>query len=107
MKETDGSWNYSHIIALLCETDVFVDDAIVIYPNPLPVDHTLFVSLPAQGEYALTIYDVTGKRVYHRQENIITNRITRAYNLMLSPGTYMIDIQGEKTYETYKLIVVQ
>lgn len=95
--DIDGSFEYSNIVALNFETNVYIS----IYPNPSNGFITIESnSLPVSN---VSLYDVTGK-VVSELSNINTVKSQLDVST-LSEGVYWLHVNSEQQVKTYKILV--
>ncbi|MFW5872693.1 MAG: T9SS type A sorting domain-containing protein [bacterium] len=75
--------------------------SILLYPNPFNKSATLSFDNPKGAKFFLKIYDISGKLV--RSEKLSSSQYSIQRN-GLSPGYYMIELKGDKTYRGNMII---
>lgn len=77
-----------------------------LYPNPTAGDATLDFELPADQDYRLMVYDLSGRVVLHRE-----GQGTGGWNSLpiamgnVAPGVYMLTVYSDKLIGTKRLII--
>jgi hypothetical protein len=85
--------------------DEWHGNSVSIYPNPL-TDGTNLILTGLEGDVSISIFDVSGKLVWNKQLQNITNQTSIAdFRNGLSAGLFSIQIQSEKGRLTKKLVV--
>lgn len=77
--------------------DIVSDSKIVVYPNPVKFNNVFFINYnPKDSDKELTIFDVTGMRVYSKK---ITSggSIKINENGQFNPGMYIVKIGNQQT----------
>ena len=105
LKQTDfdGKCTYSEI------KSVFFGKAGLysVFPNPVNSSSEFFVNVPANGEYSVSIFEITGKIVYKQIYTVNENKEIdlQPENLSLGSGMYHIKVMGPDESFTQKLII--
>ncbi|MBP9153164.1 MAG: T9SS type A sorting domain-containing protein, partial [Flavobacteriales bacterium] len=85
--------------------DEWHGNSVSIYPNPLTEGANLVMS-GLEGDVSISVFDVSGKLVWNKQLQNITNQTSIAdFRNGLSAGLFSIQIQSEKGRLTKKLVV--
>ncbi len=99
----DGKSTYSEIKSL------FFGKAGVysVFPNPVTNSSDIFVNVPTNGEYTISIIESAGKLVYDKKYDVGENKEIdlQCGNLLLGSGMYHIKITGPDESFTQKLII--
>jgi len=82
---------------------VFSDGDFVVYPNPLS-SGSLLIKLPEDATQ-LSIFDVTGKKVY--QEQVIKTELLIDQSVFKSKGVYIVNVVTTKNSMNKKVIVIK
>ena len=88
--------------------DVFLDVAsgsnsgqVNMWPNPC--NGNFKISKPADGDYYINVYDITGKKMHYSK---MLQGIQKAdFNLSLTPGLYFVKMTTTKEQKTLRLMV--
>ena len=99
----DGQHEYSEVRTIEMESD---ESSISVYPNPSSTgDLNLSLEKEAQGIQGVIILDLNG-RIVHSQKTDADrgNRLISITVPDLSPGTYIIKLQGENNYSQLKWV---
>ena len=88
----------------IIETFVETTDkgSLMVYPNPFTEKTIVCFPNPGNREYLLIIKDITGKTV--RLVNDVTAGEIEIQRDGLSPGLYLLELKGEKTYKARLLV---
>ena len=99
----DGTYTYSSIITIEFNDEI----VFFVYPNPKAQQQSLIVSLDKDygANINLTIYDVTGKRVYVQLMDLRNKKEVVFDNLNLTSGIYVVRLNNDNLNATRKLIV--
>jgi hypothetical protein len=75
-----------------------------VAPNPTAQDYTLlYIDAPFEEQVQVMVYDLQGRMLNHRGFTLQAGKNTMRLPLeALSPGTYMVRVQGKAT-QTVKL----
>jgi hypothetical protein len=84
--------------------NIVKESAFSIYPNP--TTEIVNLQMTQSGEFAVKIYDLTGKEVLsHPATQFIENAILSIPVSSLSEGTYIISVEGEGQSFSKKLVI--
>lgn len=102
MKDTDGAFDYSRIIAININNKQAV---VMLYPNPAKETAILMISVTRKEKITYTIIDKVGNSV--RQKNITVEKGSNSIPIdinSLAAGVYTISLQGQFTNTKLKLV---
>lgn len=103
LKQVDISKHYSYSNSRIV---LFEDPRkLVVYPNPVPGSGTLTIYLAStiRRQVKVVIQDMTGRQLFTTTKNITQNYFQIKPDL--APGVYILNMVGENTYVTEKIIV--
>ena len=84
--------------------DLVVSDA---YPNPFNGSFVLEVQVPHGGEIRLSLFNIRGQQIYHRQQQVSPgmNQVTMSgmNHSLISSGAYVLRVEHEDQYHTQKV----
>src|SRR5690606_20410618 len=90
-----GYWNENNIVK---------ESALSIHPNP--TRDVVNLQMIQSGEFAVKIYDLTGKEVLNRPATQFNESSTLSIPVSsLSEGTYIISVEGEGQSFSKKLVI--
>lgn len=95
--DTDGSITYSRIQLLRRNNN---RQKLIVYPNP--VSNIMHVIVSENGNKKITLMDVTGRKVF---EKISGDEQVEINTAAFSNGTYLLQVNGDSTNSTFKIIV--
>ena len=79
-----------------------------VFPNPFQDSLELIIRGKAPGPSVISMYDVTGRRVFHTSligQKLTTNRVQLNPTERMSPGLYLVVIQSDT--DTYTTTVIR
>lgn len=93
------------ITNIIPKGDKIIEDKIIIYPNPTKNIWTLFINSKIKEDIELNIINIEGKQMFStiKTLQIGENTITLGNNTF-SKGTYVLQIKGENTDFSQKII---
>lgn len=99
--DADGSIKYSRIISL--SNNLSLTDA--VYKNPFSDDFTLQLTLAASERVAIEMYDLHGRLIIAKQQQLTagTNTVALA-TAGVSAGTYIVRLTAGATVQSYKVV---
>jgi subtilisin family serine protease len=102
-----GIPDFSKAVELLhvAESEDASAPIISLYPNPTQGD--VHVVLNGVREAELTVYDITGRRLYAYSFNGLNNTNLERYLNTLGQGVYFINVVSEAGNQTQKLVVTK
>jgi hypothetical protein len=104
MVNKDQSLTYSSIISL--KSGILTSNALKLTQNPVESQLQFFYNAPANGAAAITIYNLTGAKIYSAQIDCKqgTNEIALNIQGKVAPGFYILEAAGNATKVTSKFI---
>ncbi|MBG9375464.1 T9SS type A sorting domain-containing protein [Panacibacter sp. DH6] len=99
--DADGSIKYSRIISL--SNNLSLTDA--VYKNPFNGNFTMQLTLAASERVAIEIYDLHGRLIVAKQQQLTagTNTVALA-TAGFSAGTYIVRLTAGATVQSYKIV---
>lgn len=85
-----------------------INKDLVLYPNPTYGITKLLFSNFSEGLYTIDVYNVIGKKVWSKQQNIDRESVFKADFSFLRKGTYLISVKDKSgnPVTTKKLIII-
>jgi hypothetical protein len=104
MINKDQSLTYSSIVSL--KSGILTTNALKLSQNPVEGQLQFYYAAPANGNASITIYNLTGARVYSTQVDCKqgTNEIALNIQGKVAPGFYILEAAGNATKITSKFI---
>lgn len=92
-------------ITTVSVAEIETENTLQVYPNPTV--GTIWITLNNRYEEVctLTVIDITGKIVFRAQQRFIGNNPEKIDLPKLSKGLYLINVEGESTHGSQKVIV--
>ena len=79
-------------------------------PNPYNSSTHLFISVPRTADVSVDVFDLLGRRVYHKVLLVrgpATQRFTLEEGASLATGMYLIRVASEGEVQTAKLLKIR
>jgi hypothetical protein len=93
------------VINGVAKDDLSVED-LKFYPNPSDGKFNLAFRLPRSGKTQVTIFDITGKKVYDETLDNFSGAYDRRMDLsQQKPGTYIVRINQDGACRSSKLVI--
>lgn len=81
--------------------------SVAVYPNPVFTSINIDVDLTVEAEIEVSLYDISGKQVWHRDAEVIMPGVPYEVNVsQIPPGTYLLIYAINGIRETQKIVVV-
>lgn len=95
-----------HLVSIVTDIDqTFVDigSKVVFSPNPVSSNTRMKFSLPSAGEAAITVYDITGRKIFGMRDNLSNG--DHVYNIEgFDKGVFFVTISTGRYSATGRLI---
>ncbi len=78
---------------------------LVVSPMPIANKATLKANIKDAGDYTISIYSISGEKVFEVTKQFTQGEITTDLNLDLSAGSYFLKLSNNSTYLGTKIIV--
>ena len=85
------------------EEDILIGNAVVVSPNPAREEITVSLMRYSGGKVNLSLYSLTGKRVYHKEFQEVTAAIPVRVS-DLPAGIYLLRVSGKDLNTTQKIV---
>jgi len=106
VQDQDGTWSLYKRALFTADSTVSVEefssDDFTIYPNPSK--EILFIDFQKIGEYALSIFDITGKELYQQKELEQQNQVDLSN---YASGIYFLKIKEVATNKVQNIKIVK
>jgi hypothetical protein len=102
----EAAQEYADVITAL--EDQPIDNNITVYPNPFSSGklHIRFGFQQLGKEVKIRVSDITGKEIFHQNQQITDTTLEVDFNQQLSKGLYLITILGEKERKVLKFVKI-
>ena len=85
------------------EKNVLISDDVVLYPNPVQSDINIYIN-GEESQIQIQLFQMDGKLMMDEIMDVTDNRLINIPVSQLSRGQYLINIKGNTTNKTIKII---
>lgn len=105
--DIDGAVRHSNTV-LAAPSDYAAEPTVTLFPNPVPRNETVAVSVNGMPVVKVQVYDLRGVLLYNALPNPTIPGLWELpiQQMGLSSGTYMVNIVGKSKTYYHKLVVV-
>lgn len=81
-----------------------INNSFIVYPNPSKGDIHLLLSTKKSSDVEITLFDISGKKIFSKPKKLIAGKNEINFNLKVSPGLFFLKvISKEVDYGTTKI----